>query len=169
MVKLNSIDLTLGHRLRDREFRREWFRAELEAAVPELFRDLREVRNLTQAELANLAEMKQSAVSRFESSSEATWKLETLLRLADALDARLSITLEPSESVISRYANERVGGGGAPPKSVLDASASGRSRRPACDNLQESIIPTGWFDRPKRYGDYTQIKHESIKGGRPWN
>lgn len=164
-MKLNSIDLTLGHRLRDREFRREWFRAELEAAVPELFRDLRELRGLTQAELADLVEMKQSAVSRFESSSEASWKLETLLRLADALDARLSISLEPSESVVNRYANEKVADSSTQPKSVLDASESERAQSTGRVHPTGSIIPTGWFDRPNHYHSaVAQGQDEGRKG-----
>ena len=118
MVTLRSIDLSLGERLKDPEFRREWFRAELESLVPNLFRDLREARDLTQAELAAKADMKQSAISRFEVSSEAIWKLDTLLRLADALDAQLSISLEPSENVLARYATERAGGL-PPPKEPL--------------------------------------------------
>jgi HTH-type transcriptional regulator/antitoxin HipB len=116
LVELNSIDLSLGKRLADPEFRREWFRAELEARVPELFRELRERRGMTQAELATKADMKQSAISRFELSTEATWKLETLLRLADALDAKLSISLEPAESVVARSSGEPKGGDGPPPR-----------------------------------------------------
>jgi transcriptional regulator with XRE-family HTH domain len=167
-VKLNSIDLTVGHRLRDREFRREWFRAELESAVPELFRDLRELRGLTQSDLADLADMKQSAVSRFESSSEATWKLETLLRLADALDAQLSISLEPAESVIGRYANERIGGGGTPPKSVLDASKFSHEQA-GRTATSDSLVSVEWFDRPNRYRGAAQRQSENRKGDRPWN
>ena len=37
--------------------------------------------------------MKQSAISRFESSRDAKWKLETLLKLAEALDAQLVISV----------------------------------------------------------------------------
>lgn len=145
MVTLRSIDLSLGDRLKDAEYRREWFRAELESAVPDLFRDLREKRGFTQAELAAKADMKQSAVSRFEISSEATWNLETLLRLAEALDAQLSIHLEPAENVIARYAKESAGGA-VPPRSVLEASASSARRqyRPIGNSLTE----LHWFDVP---------------------
>ena len=123
MVELQLIDLSLGEKLKNQLFRREWFRGELEALVPELFRDLRERRNLTQAELASEAGMKQSAVSRFESSTDAVWKMETLLSLADALDAKLSVTLEPAENVIGKYLIERPPGP-APPQSILEAARS---------------------------------------------
>jgi HTH-type transcriptional regulator / antitoxin HipB len=109
LVTLNSIDLNLAERLKNPGFRREWFRAELESLVPEQFRDLRELRGWTQAQLAEKAEMKQSAVSRFESSTDAAWKIETLLRLADALDAKLSFTLETAEQAVAHYATNRPG------------------------------------------------------------
>ena len=102
----NYIDLRIAERLTDREFRKEWFRSELEAVVPNLFRNLRERRELTQSELAAAANMKQSAISRFEGSSDAKWKLDTLLALAEALDARLFIGLEASEDVLARVARE---------------------------------------------------------------
>lgn len=104
--KLSSIDLGLAERLRDRNFRREWFRAELEDQVPDKFRALREARELTQEELARLADMKQSAISRFEKSRDASWKLETLMKLAEALDAQLTISLTPAEDVLKKYASD---------------------------------------------------------------
>ncbi|MGE0768356.1 MAG: helix-turn-helix domain-containing protein [Hyphomicrobiaceae bacterium] len=100
---LRSIDLKLRERLNQREFRLQWFRAQLEVTVPDMFRSLREDRDLTQKELAECAEMKQSAISRFEKSDEANWKLETLLKIADALDAQLVISLIKAEDVIARY------------------------------------------------------------------
>lgn len=103
---LPSIDLRLAERLKDREFRREWFRAALEADVPELFRDLREARDMTQSDLADESGMKQSAISRFEKSRDAKWKFETLLTLADALDAQLVISIVRAEDVIARYERE---------------------------------------------------------------
>jgi len=120
-VRLHSIDLRLAHRLKDREFRREWFRAELEDIVPEMFKKLREERGFTQSELAQKTGMKQSAISRFERDREARWNFETLLKLAEALDAQLTISVIRAEDVIARYerkesSKETKGG------SVLDAT-----------------------------------------------
>lgn len=103
---MSSIDLNIADRLKDPGFRREWFRAILENNVPEQFRDLREARNMTQSELADAAGMKQSAISRFESQRVANWKLETLLKLADALDAQLEILVVPAEQIIARHEHE---------------------------------------------------------------
>lgn len=106
MDTLQSIDLNLTERLKDQEFRREWFHAELETAVPEAFRELRELRGLTQGQLARACNTQQSAVSRFERSSSPVWEFEFLLRLADALDARLRLVVEPSENVLSDYSDD---------------------------------------------------------------
>lgn len=102
-ILTSSIDLRVAKRLKEsEEFRREWYRAELEVAVPSMFRTMRERRNLNQSKLAEKAGMKQSAISRFEGSVDAKWKIETLLVLAAALDAQLTIGLEASEDVLSR-------------------------------------------------------------------
>lgn len=107
MEELRSIDLRVTERLKsDRAYRREWFRAELETGVPETFRTMRERREMTQTQLADDADMKQSAVSRFEKSSEATWKMDTLLRYAEAVDAQLIITLKPAEEAIAEMERE---------------------------------------------------------------
>ena len=66
--------------------------------------------------------MKQSAISRFEKSDEACWKFETLLKLAEALDAQLVISLIKSEDVTARY--ERSETGPRTKSSVLDAAAN---------------------------------------------
>lgn len=108
---LQSIDLDLAERLKgDDEFRREWFRAELEYGVPEQFRALREDRRLTQTKLAEKADMKQSAISRFEKSTDANWNFETLLKLAEAMDAQLQIRVVKSEDVIARIEREERAG-----------------------------------------------------------
>lgn len=153
----------------DPEFRREWFRAELEASVPDLFRDLREIRGLTQADLAEKSEMKQSAISRFEASTEASWKLETLLRLADALDSRLSISLEPAESVIAKYAGEMRNAGGHGPKSAIEAASANSvpSQGPS-----RNIISDVWFERSQIQRHRTSQPNQMdnlVRGDRQWN
>ena len=50
--------------------------------------------------------MKQSAISRFEVSTDAKWNFETLQTMAEAMDSRLYIGLEPAEDVIDRVERE---------------------------------------------------------------
>jgi len=53
----------------------------------------REKRGLTQTELAKSIGTKQSAISRLERGAFSKAKLETLRKIADALDRRLVIKL----------------------------------------------------------------------------
>lgn len=91
----------LAERLRDPRFRRDWFRAELRSQVLSQFKALRKARGLTQEELAAIAQLKQSAVGRFERSAKPNWNLESLLKLADALDAKLEIRIVPAENAVN--------------------------------------------------------------------
>lgn len=99
-------DLGLSKELEDREFRNQFFRTEREIDIPAQIKKLRKLRRMRQAQLAERAGTKQSAISRIETSQEAKWELETLVKLAEALDARLSVVIEPYEEVIARYLTE---------------------------------------------------------------
>jgi transcriptional regulator with XRE-family HTH domain len=65
-------------------------------------RAMRLKRELKQAALAKRAKTGQSAISRIERQNYNGWTYQTLLNIALALDARLSIKLEPIEDVIRR-------------------------------------------------------------------
>ena len=60
---------------------------------------------MTQAALAEKCDMKQSALSRLESADYSGWSFKTLRRVAEALDARLQISIEPRMAVIEHYRN----------------------------------------------------------------
>jgi transcriptional regulator with XRE-family HTH domain len=64
---------------------------------------LRIERGLTQTKFAELAGMKQSAVSRIEQAEYASWALATLFRAAGALNARWRIILEPCEDAVKEF------------------------------------------------------------------
>jgi transcriptional regulator with XRE-family HTH domain len=100
-------DLHLVEELEDRDFRNQFFRTEREIDIPAQIKSLRKFRELNQAELAERVGTKQSAISRLERSQDANYELETLVKIAEALDARLSILIEPYELVIARYRQER--------------------------------------------------------------
>jgi len=104
----NITDLRLIEDLKDKGFRSQFFRAELELSIPSQLKTLRKKRQLNQTQLAQLLGTQQSAISRIERSDEMNLELETLLRLADALDARLSVKMEPAEDVIYEYATSTV-------------------------------------------------------------
>jgi len=78
--------------------RRKGWRAALAAerrrfAVGELIRKTREARGLTQQELAERACTSQSAIARIEDADYDALKLETLRKIAAALEVPLTISL----------------------------------------------------------------------------
>lgn len=96
-----SIDADLAERLKhDKEFRGRYLRRFAQSSVAAEIRGLRKHRRLRQAEVAVLARTGQSAISRIEGATYDGWTFKTLLTIAFALDARLSIALEPIENVI---------------------------------------------------------------------
>ena len=98
-----STSLGIADELEDKAFRDQFFRTERETDIPAQIKNLRKLRNLTQAGLAERVGTKQSAICRIERSQESNWELETLVKLAEALDARLSVVIEPYEAVVARY------------------------------------------------------------------
>jgi transcriptional regulator with XRE-family HTH domain len=64
------------------------------AALARQVTDQRAARNLSQRELAELCGTTQSAIARFEAGTHPP-RLDTLLRMAAALDCALDVTLRP--------------------------------------------------------------------------
>lgn len=52
-------------------------------------------KNMTQEDISRMTGMPQSTISRIESLSHGLPKISSLKKIADALDARLVITIEP--------------------------------------------------------------------------
>ena len=70
--------------------KRDWFFARIAERVTEQ----RLARGLSQQELAKLCGTTQSAIARLESGGRPP-KIDTLLRIADALDCELEVELRP--------------------------------------------------------------------------
>ena len=96
-------DLGIAEELKNKEFRDQFFRTERELDIPAQLKTIRKFRDLNQGELADRVGTKQSSISRLERSSHGKWNLEFLVKVAEALDARLSVVIEPYETVIARY------------------------------------------------------------------
>ena len=104
MALISPLKLNIARRLKeDKLFRKRFFQRQAQDETAMSIRSLREKRKLRQIDLAKKSKMKQSAISRIEQSDYSSWSFTTLLRVADALDARLHVTLEPAETVISLY------------------------------------------------------------------
>ena len=64
---------------------------------------LRKRRGLNQKQVAEITRTKQPAISRAEQADYQNWNLNTLRSIADALDARVRVLIEPSEDIIREY------------------------------------------------------------------
>jgi transcriptional regulator with XRE-family HTH domain len=98
-----SIELGLSAKLRDREYRRRFFLAETSARIASQLIALRKRRGLSQKQVAELAKTQQPAISRAEKADYQNWSFNTLRGIAEALDARIRVFIEPSEDILVEY------------------------------------------------------------------
>jgi transcriptional regulator with XRE-family HTH domain len=80
--------------MKDPEFKKAWHELDPEFELLESMIKAREKRGLTQTELAKRRGTKQPALSRLERGGFRKATVETLKKLAKALDARLVIKLQ---------------------------------------------------------------------------
>lgn len=78
----------------DKEARTEYADEFLDASVALQIKTLRQSRDWTQQQLAELAGMKQSRISTMEKVDYASWSIKTLRRLARAFDLPLVVRFE---------------------------------------------------------------------------
>jgi HTH-type transcriptional regulator/antitoxin HipB len=88
----------LTRRLEDPEFAREFQEARERSSLGLKIARSRTAKGLSQAELAEKLNTTQSVVSRFESVDYTGHKVETLRRVADALDLDLVVDLREKTS-----------------------------------------------------------------------
>jgi len=76
-------------------FKKAWLKLDAEFELLESMLKLRERAGMTQQRLAEKIGTKQPALSRLERGGFKKASMETLSKIADALDARLVVRLEP--------------------------------------------------------------------------
>lgn len=84
----------LDRSMKDPAFRKAWHDLDPEFELLESFIKAREKAGITQAELAKKIGTKQPALSRLETGSFTKATLETLKKIADALDMKLIVRLQ---------------------------------------------------------------------------
>jgi transcriptional regulator with XRE-family HTH domain len=84
----------LKGKLKDEETRYIYADSIVNAFVSAQINSLREDRELSQQQLAELIGTKQSGVSRLEKADYSTWKIETLRKLARVFGVRLRISFD---------------------------------------------------------------------------
>ncbi len=98
-----SIDLKLSEKLKDRDYRRKFFLADCSARIAAQIIALRKRRGLDQQQVAELIGARQTAISRVENADYQNWNFNTLREIANALDARIRVLIEPSEDILRQY------------------------------------------------------------------
>lgn len=88
----------LDENMKHPEFRKAWHNLDQEFELLGSFIKAREKAGITQAELAKKIGTKQPALSRLETGRFAKATLETLNKIADALDMRLVVKLQAKKS-----------------------------------------------------------------------
>jgi len=131
MNSLQSIDLSLSRKLKDKEYREQFFEDWTQDEVALQLRGLRDKRGLRQVDVAAATGMKQSAVSRLEQANYSRWGFPTLLRIAKALDARVKVILEPAEDVIRQYENDE--------KEIQQGTSVAKARQVEADKARERL------------------------------
>lgn len=95
----------LTNEFSDKEYAHAYMREHVNMAIAAQIRTLRELRGLTQAQLAELSDMKQERVSALESVDYDAWTVKTLRKLAEAFDTNLSVSFTPFSKGILDVAN----------------------------------------------------------------
>src|SRR5690349_8707242 len=78
----------------DKDYRHGYVDEFLNAYIATQIKVLREQRNLTQQQLAELAGMKQERISVLENVNYSSWSISTLRRIAEAYDLTLNVSFE---------------------------------------------------------------------------
>ena len=93
-VRGRSLEKHIAEHMKNPKFRKAWHDLDPEFELLESFIKAREKAGLTQGELAKRIGTKQPALSRLEGGRFTKATMETLKKIADALDMRLVIRLE---------------------------------------------------------------------------
>jgi transcriptional regulator with XRE-family HTH domain len=94
--ELIDVEDVLAEDLQDPEFKAEWDRLAAARVVAELVAETRVQKGLSQTALARLAGVSQPVIARIE-SGEHSPTIETLIKLANALDIELVVGITPAQ------------------------------------------------------------------------
>ena len=94
-VRLVTHEEVLKEFLKDKEFRRGYEEELEKLSIAYALVNLREQRKLTQAQLARRMRVSQPFIAKLESGEAKNYNLETLAKLAFALDSDLEVRFKP--------------------------------------------------------------------------
>ena len=96
-VRGRTLEEHIAEHMKNPKFKKAWHDLDTEFELLESLLQAREKAGLTQEELAEKIGTKQPALSRLERGGFKKASVETLRRIADVLDARLVIKLQPKK------------------------------------------------------------------------
>ncbi len=97
-IRGTTLDEYKAEQMKDPEFKKAWDDLEPEFELLGSMIKARERKKISQAELAERLGTKQSAISRLERGAFSKATVETLRKIADALDSRLIIKLQAKKA-----------------------------------------------------------------------
>ena len=100
---MNEFNKIYREEFKDKETREIYADDFLNTSIATQIKVLREQRELTQAQLAEKAEMAQERISVMEDVNYSSWTIKTLKRLAHAFDVRLVVKFESFGSLLSEF------------------------------------------------------------------
>ena len=87
-------------RFKDREYRHSYAESFVDSYLATQLKALREQRGLTQQQLAELANVKQSQICRWESANNTSWQIRSLKNLARAMDLVLVVKFQSFSEMV---------------------------------------------------------------------
>lgn len=108
--RMSDINQFLEEKFKDEAFAREYYRQATFYRLADQVLLLRKERGLTQVELAEKAGTTQAVISRLENVSVRP-SMDTITRIAQALDAVVEVRLKPMEELGASTAKRRTGAG----------------------------------------------------------
>ncbi len=97
---MNERSKMISRLMKGRDTRESYVRSKLSVLLPAQIRSLRLRRELTQAELGTEADMKQARISALERIGDASFSIETLIRLASAFRVGLAVRFVPMSEML---------------------------------------------------------------------
>ncbi len=97
-VRGRTLEEHIAENMKDAKFKKAWHDLDTEFELLESFIKAREKAGITQAELAKRIGTKQPALSRLETGRFTKATLETLKKIANALDMKLIIKMQAKRS-----------------------------------------------------------------------
>jgi|SRR6185437_8574652 len=97
---MSELRSNLREEFRDRDYRHAYADESLNTWIATQIKVLREQRRLTQKQLAEMTGMAQPRIAVLEDVNYSSWSINTLRRLAEAFDLRLSVKFEAFSSLI---------------------------------------------------------------------